>query len=67
MQSLAYGLNKQKPSNGLFFSHGNNLFYQKYIWNDNIPNFDLIGVVPLILSEGMHGFFVLSHLQELIE
>ena len=40
MQSLAYGLNKRKPSNGLFFSHGNNLFYQKYIWNDNIPNFD---------------------------
>lgn len=30
------------------------------------PKFDIIGVVPLILSDGMHGHFVLSHLQKLI-
>ena len=34
--------------------------------NKNLCNFDLIGVVPLLLSEGMYGNFILSHLQKLI-
>ncbi len=39
MQSLAYGLQKEKPSQGLFYSHGEFIFYQKYIWENNIPSF----------------------------
>ncbi len=39
MQSLAYGLRREKPSQGLFYSHGKYIFYQKYIWEDNLPNF----------------------------
>ena len=34
--------------------------------NKELSNFDIIGIVPLLLSEGMYGDFVLSHLQKLI-
>ena len=37
-----------------------------YKMKGKIPKFDIIGVVPLILSEGMYGNFILSHLQKLI-
>ena len=39
MQSLAFGLQNEKPSQGLFYSHGEYIFYQKYIWDNDIPNF----------------------------
>lgn len=34
--------------------------------NKELSNFDIVGVVPLLLSEGMYGDFILSHLQKLI-
>ena len=34
--------------------------------NKELSNFDIIGIVPLLLTEGMYGDFVLPHLQKLI-
>ena len=49
MQSIAFGLQKEKPLQGLFYSHGEFIFYQKYIWEDNIPDF----IDKPILEEGV--------------
>jgi len=40
--------------------------YGDYKFKNSKPKFDIIGIVPLILSEGMYGYFILSHLQKLI-
>ncbi|MAV69835.1 MAG: tRNA (adenosine(37)-N6)-threonylcarbamoyltransferase complex dimerization subunit type 1 TsaB [Candidatus Marinimicrobia bacterium] len=37
MQAIAYGLGEEKPSQGIFYSHGEYIFYQKYIWENSIP------------------------------
>ena len=34
--------------------------------NKELSNFDIIGIVPLLLTENMHGDFILAHLQKLI-
>ena len=34
---MAFNFKHTKPIHGLFFSHGENAFYQKFRWNDQIP------------------------------
>ena len=40
--------------------------YGDYRFKGKKTKFDIFGIVPLILSEGMYGYFILSHLQKLI-
>mgnify|MGYP001172159893 FL=1 len=36
-EAMAFYFGHTNPIHGLFFSHGENAFYQKFSWNDQIP------------------------------
>tara|TARA_Y100000996_G_C22546089_1_gene651885 strand:+ start:867 stop:1511 length:645 start_codon:yes stop_codon:yes gene_type:complete len=36
-EAMAFYFRHKNPVHGLFFSHGENAFYQKFSWNDQIP------------------------------
>ena len=37
MLSLAFGLRKYEPKQGMLHSHGNKIFFQTFTWKNNIP------------------------------
>ena len=38
LASMALGLQKKAPENGISFSHGKRIFYQEFNWKNNLPN-----------------------------
>ena len=37
MLSLAFSLRKYEPKQGILYSHGNKIFFQTFMWENNIP------------------------------